>query len=172
MSSSTVVNRLRQMHPTAKPVTSGIANRGREVRSDGWTADGPTAKTALRDGTVTGTQATLPGQQRSARGCVVCGAQATGRGQYCSPACRQQAYRLRQQPDQRTLLKAITVDLTHQQALVAHMVYRCSNCDQRLLGEWRCPDCGLMCKKLGLGGPCPHCDQLVVLVELLEGELS
>jgi len=102
---------------------------------------------------------------------VVCGGEAKGRSRYCSPACRQRAYRLRQQPDQQTLLAAMTVDLQQQQTLLEHTVYLCSHCEQRYLGQRRCPDCGLMCRKLGVGGQCPHCDEFVVLIELLDGDL-
>jgi hypothetical protein len=39
------------------------------------------------------------------------------------------------------------------------------------VGQRRCPVCGLFCRALGLGGACPHCDELVLLTELLEPEV-
>jgi hypothetical protein len=90
----------------------------------------------------------------------------SGRGRYCSQACRQQAYRLRHGASQATT-DALVLQLERQRQLVAHTVYECSSCQERLLGEWRCPNCNLMCRRLGLGGRCSHCDELVVIVELV-----
>jgi len=109
-------------------------------------------------------------QPRSVRICVLCDRPAQGRSRYCSPRHRQRAYRLREN-DPQALLTAIAAELKQKQALLEHTIYQCTSCDQRLLGERRCPECGLMCKKLGAGGPCPHCDELVVLIELVDGEL-
>jgi hypothetical protein len=50
---------------------------------------------------------------------------------------------------------------------VAQTVYECSTCDQRLLGERRCPDCHRFCRAVGLGGACPQCDEPILLAELL-----
>jgi predicted nucleic acid-binding Zn ribbon protein len=109
----------------------------------------------------------------SARECLVCGnpLPANGRGRYCSRACQQRAYRLRQQPGQPALLAAWTAHLKEQQALLQRTIYACSSCEQRYLGQHRCPDCNLMCHKLGLGDSCPQCDEPVLLSELLGGEL-
>jgi len=49
----------------------------------------------------------------------------------------------------------------------AATVYVCPSCDARFLGEQRCPDCGLFCRRVGPGGPCPHCEEPVALVDLL-----
>ena len=46
------------------------------------------------------------------------------------------------------------------------VVYECPDCEQRYLDERRCPDCNLFCRRLDVGGPCPHCDELVALQEL------
>ena len=48
------------------------------------------------------------------------------------------------------------------------MVYVCPSCETRFLGEQRCPDCGLFCHRVGPGGLCPHCDEPVVLADLLQ----
>jgi len=108
-------------------------------------------------------------EQPQPRACVVCGQPAIGRSRYCGGACRQRASRLGRQPDQQALLTALSQQLGERQQLLRHTVYQCSSCDQRFLGERRCPECNLMLKKLGVGGPCPGCDELVLISELLEG---
>ena len=47
------------------------------------------------------------------------------------------------------------------------VVYECPECGQRQL-ERRCPDCNLFTRRLGHGGLCPHCDELVTLTDLTE----
>ena len=170
MSAARSVNKQRQTHETAQPVKLCATNEEPEVQPECW----PTLEGAHRPYVTETLQfpaAASSRQQLPARACVVCGRQATGRSRYCDGACRQRAYRLRQQPDQQALLAAVTVDLKQQQILLEHIVYSCPSCEQRLLGERRCPECGLMCKKLGVGGHCPHCDELVVVIELVDGEL-
>ena len=104
---------------------------------------------------------------RSHRSCPVCTATLTSpRARYCSDACKQRAYRLRQ-ADHPVDLDALTADLRSRQALVARTVYECPSCDARLLGAQRCPDCHVFCRRLGLGGLCPHCDDPVTLADLL-----
>jgi hypothetical protein len=53
---------------------------------------------------------------------------------------------------------------------VAQTIYECPACEARYLGARRCPDCNLMCRKLGPGGCCVHCDELVLVAELLDPE--
>ncbi len=48
------------------------------------------------------------------------------------------------------------------------IVYECPNCEARLLGEQRCPDCQVFCRRVGPGGPCPHCDEPVAVADLLD----
>lgn len=101
----------------------------------------------------------------SRAGCRLCPAAVpSARARYCSDACRQRAYRLRQ-PTPADDHRVLAAAAGH---LAAHRVYECPGCDQRFLGERRCPDCNLFCKGLGLGGRCPHCDDLVLLSELLD----
>ena len=50
-------------------------------------------------------------------------------------------------------------------------VYECDGCGARAVGQQRCEDCGTFMRKLGLGGPCPHCDEPVAVVELLDQEV-
>ncbi|MDQ3424273.1 MAG: hypothetical protein M3510_13080 [Actinomycetota bacterium] len=46
-------------------------------------------------------------------------------------------------------------------------VYECAECGERML-ERRCPDCHLFTRRLGHGGPCPHCDEPVLWDELID----
>src|SRR5712691_11154785 len=50
---------------------------------------------------------------------------------------------------------------------VAHSVYECSSCGERFVGLRRCPDCNLFLANLGLGGACVHCDEPLLVTELL-----
>ena len=94
-------------------------------------------------------------------GCQGCGRPLpAGRSdrRFCSPACRQRAYRVRAgahevAPARRTLR--------------AETVYECPECGLRLLGEQRCADCGVFCRRVGPGGSCPHCDEPVAVADLL-----
>lgn len=104
--------------------------------------------------------------------CPVCRAAiASARARYCSDACKQRAYRQRQTGVGPTDLDALTADRRRRQALVARTVYECPTCETRLLDERRCPDCHVFCRRLGLGGLCPHCDEPITLTELLGEEV-
>lgn len=99
---------------------------------------------------------------RRGRLCPVCGSQVMSRrARFCSGRCRMRAHRWRHpQPD-----PAIRpVDTTRS---LLPQVYECSGCDQRYLDVRRCPDCNLFARRLGPGGPCPHCEEPVLLAELL-----
>jgi hypothetical protein len=107
------------------------------------------------------------------RRCSVCQVvQVSARARYCSDACKQHAYRLRQPSLAPPALDAVTADLRQRKTLVAHTIYECPSCETRYLAERRCPDCHLFCRRLGLGGPCPHCDDLVLVAEILVREVS
>jgi hypothetical protein len=86
----------------------------------------------------------------------------TGRQTYCTSACRKTAHRRRHQHPTATLLIPTTRPRRE------HTVYQCPDCDQRLIGEQRCPDCGVFARRAGLGGPCPHCDEPVTINDLLD----
>ena len=106
----------------------------------------------------------------SSSACLVCGVALTASQQrYCTRACQQQAYRLRHQPSclDLTLLRA---ELKRQRRLLQHTVYECPTCEARFLGEQRCPDCHVFCRRVGPGGACPHCDEPVTLTDLLGTE--
>jgi hypothetical protein len=92
----------------------------------------------------------------------------SGRARYCSDACKQRAYRLRQSQPPASDNAALAVELKRLGELVAHTLYECPACGERYLGERRCPDCNRFCRALGLGGACPHCAEPVLLAELLD----
>lgn len=107
------------------------------------------------------------------RRCSVCQiGRVSARARYCSTACKQHAYRLRQAAPPAADLDALTADLRRRQALVAHTIYECPACETRYLAEQRCPDCHRFCRRLGLGGPCPGCDDLILVAEILDWEVT
>jgi hypothetical protein len=58
--------------------------------------------------------------------------------------------------------------LRRQRLLAAHTIYECPSCDERFVGERRCPSCQLFCRALGVGGQCPECDHAILLTELID----
>jgi hypothetical protein len=64
-------------------------------------------------------------------------------------------------------LDAVTTALRRRSRLSASCAYECPSCQERYLGERRCPECNLWNRNLGLGGTCSGCDQVVVLAELI-----
>jgi len=45
--------------------------------------------------------------------------------------------------------------------------YECPGCGERLAGERRCPDYTLFARRLGEGGCCPTCNEIITINELL-----
>lgn len=112
-----------------------------------------------------------PADAQPHRSCPVCQAPITSaRARYCSDACKQRAYRLRQTDSTPLNLDALTAELRSRQALVTRTVYECPTCEARFLGDQRCPDCHVFCRRLNLGGLCPHCDEPVTLADLFDLE--
>lgn len=95
--------------------------------------------------------------------CAACGGTLPpGRARrYCRAACRQHAYRRRHQPPD------APAPIPPRRSRREGTVYSCPECDQRLLGEQRCHDCHTFAIRLGPGGPCPCCDELILASELL-----
>src|SRR4051794_16724893 len=95
--------------------------------------------------------------------CSVCGVAFAheGRQRYCSTACRQRAWRRRRDaPCPPVPAKPTTV-------------YECDSCATRALGEPYCQDCRTFMRRVGPGGPCPHCDELVALQDIItENQLA
>lgn len=106
------------------------------------------------------------------RRCPVC---QTGpvppRARYCSDACKQRAYRLRRLDPAPTDLTTLTAELRRRRTLRAAQIYECGDCGERRLGEPRCPDCHRFGRAIGLGGLCPHCDEPLLLADLLPPEV-
>jgi predicted nucleic acid-binding Zn ribbon protein len=83
-----------------------------------------------------------PADAQPRRSCPVCQTPITSaRARYCSDACKQRAYRLRQTDRTPLALDALTAALRSRQALTAQTVYECPTCEARLLSQQRCPDC-------------------------------
>jgi len=99
-------------------------------------------------------------------GCLACGQPLPpGRSRrYCSPACKQAGYRRRNQP-------APTPALPARRSRREGTVYACGECEQRYLGEQWCGDCHRPCSRLGPGGSCPCCEELITVAELLGDQL-
>ncbi len=96
--------------------------------------------------------------------CPSCGGEfaASGRRRYCSEACRQAGHRRRHR------LVATAIELPPTQPRRPVTVYACPDCDQRFVGEQRCPDCNAFCRRIGIGGCCPNCDEPVTVDELVQ----
>ena len=123
----------------------------------------------IRDGSRDASTPTTP----RGRHCAVCRAPvASTRARYCSPACKQRAYRLRQPTTTGPDVTPLTAELTRRGDRVAHTVYECPLCGERSLGERRCPDCHRFRRALGLGGACPACDEPILIAELLGREVG
>ena len=109
------------------------------------------------------------------RVCLACGQRfaPSGRRQFCSDACRQAAWRRRHTSPLVSVVPVPARPDTRRatgHATVANVVYECPRCSARLLGEQRCPDCHLFCRRVGPGGRCPHCDEPVALADLTTPE--
>lgn len=100
--------------------------------------------------------------------CAACnGPMPTGRTrQYCSPACRQDGYRRRHQPPRTSTL------LPARRSRRDGTVYACSDCDSRYLGEQWCFECTRPCQRLGAGGLSPCCEEIVLVSEILGGQID
>jgi hypothetical protein len=102
----------------------------------------------------------MPVRDDAATTCAACGSsfKRAGRQRFCSVACRQAAWRAKQQAPVEPVVAR------------ADVVYACPTCEARYLGEQRCPDCNTWCRRLGPGGLCPCCDEPVAITDLLAPE--
>lgn len=93
--------------------------------------------------------------------CLVCqrAVPRVGRRRFCSDACRQAAWRARQ-----PVIPALPVTRRSPRPTT---IYECPACETRFLGEQYCPDCHTFCRRVGPGGPCPHCSEPVAIDDLL-----
>ena len=86
------------------------------------------------------------------------------RAHYCSGRCRMRV--LRQRRLLTSLSEVVEMGSPSVRRPLDHYVYECTACDERYLGERRCPACELFTRNLGLGAPCPDCDHPIVLSEV------
>ena len=96
--------------------------------------------------------------------CPVCGRHFTpvGRQRHCTNACRQVAYRRRRAA--RRPAAALPPA-----GVRAHTIYQCPDCDARYLAHQWCDDCHRPCRRVGPGGECPSCTELITIEELAPG---
>jgi hypothetical protein len=102
--------------------------------------------------------------------CPVCGVefQPNGRRRFCTPRCRQRAFRLHyRQAVSRATLPDLTDKLRRDHQLIAQTIYQCSSCQERILAERRCSSCNRWCRNIGIGGECSGCGEIVTVTELL-----
>jgi hypothetical protein len=106
--------------------------------------------------------------------CPMCGRgfPSEGRGLYCGPTCRQRAYRPRHHQAKRPTQTHLADTLRRERRLIAQTVYECPSCHERFLGQRRCGDCNLMCRKVGLGGECSGCAEILTITDLLGADLE
>jgi len=99
-------------------------------------------------------------------GCPICGTRPeSSRATFCSQRCRMVAFR-RRHGRQQLALELAAPDLVKPSR--DHIVYECSECETRYLGEQRCTECQRFCRRLGPGGQCPGCSDVITVDELLE----
>jgi hypothetical protein len=98
--------------------------------------------------------------------CPVCAAGFTPirRQRYCSPACRQAAWRARH-PDPNPQPTVVIPPRTPRRTIT---VYQCPTCETRYLGQQWCPNCHTPCTRIDFGGLCPHCDEPVTISDITE----
>jgi hypothetical protein len=125
--------------------------------------DVPTAEDPIRNGTRNGSA-----HSHSGTGCPLCDRPLPSpRARYCTEACRQRAFRLRHAVLATVDEGQLRAELRRRGALMAHMLYECGGCGERLVGERRCPECHRFCRVIGLGGRCDECDTPLLLTDLL-----
>lgn len=95
--------------------------------------------------------------------CPVCGESfiPAPNQRYCGAACKAKAWRRRHQTP------ILPVEVLASQPRRPFTVYECSTCETRALGVQRC-ECGSFMRRVGFGGPCPHCQEPVSIEDLLE----
>lgn len=91
--------------------------------------------------------------------CGFCGEPLSGRSdqQWCSQRCRQRAWRASSVAPVAPVVGAESAT-----------VYQCPSCEARYLDQ-RC-ECNTFCRRLGAGGQCPHCDELVAISDIVSPE--
>ena len=147
-------------HPSMIQPDPQFVVEGAELLADEHVAMTPSSAMPIREGSRDGTP-----------GCLMCGGpRLSARARYCTRACQQRSYRLRHQTSTPDLTSVRTV-LQRRKALVAHTIYECGRCGERVLGERRCDTCNLFARAVGVGGSCPECDTPVLVEDLLGEEV-
>lgn len=85
------------------------------------------------------------------------------RQRYCTPACRQAAWRTRHPNPAPEPSITVATRTTRRDKIV----YQCPECDSRYLGQQWCHDCNKPCTRLAAGGFCPHCSEPVAITDLI-----
>jgi hypothetical protein len=108
----------------------------------------------------------------TATSCPVCATPLNGRTdqRYCTPACRQTAYRRRTQTP--ATQPSPPPPPAPSRSRREHTVYECGACEQRLLGEQWCPDCQRPARRIGPGAPCHSCGDPVAISDLTEPPMT
>jgi hypothetical protein len=117
-----------------------------------------------------GSVPTAPGRAGPSRddpgttSCPVCQQPFTpaGRQAYCTTRCRKTAFRRRHQDP------AAAIAIPPARARSRNAIYECPACGERRAGQQRCDNCGIFGRKIGAGGPCPHCSEPVTISDLLD----
>lgn len=122
----------------------------------------PASESPYRDVSVTAQMA----QEATHRACPICGTRPESpRATFCSQRCRMVAFRRRHGHQQRVReLSAHSLTKPRRD----HLVYECPECETRYVGEQRCPECNRFCRRLGPGGHCPGCSDVVTVDELIK----
>ena len=98
--------------------------------------------------------------------CPVCGNPFTPnrRQRYCTPACRQAAWRTRHPAP----APSPAVGLPPATRGRDHTVHACPARGTRRLGQQWCPDCTRPTVRVDLGGLCPHCDEPITISDITD----
>lgn len=112
-----------------------------------------------------GVAETTPATDATVSACPTCQSlfRPSGRRRFCSDACRRLAWDRRQQ------LAPAPGRVTPGGPPLS--IYGCAACGSRAAGEQRCERCRTAMARIGLGGICPHCDELVAVADLLIEEV-
>jgi hypothetical protein len=149
--------------PTSAPSPAAPATTDRSRPST------PAAHTEVTDHNATeGNPANTPRRDdnETTPTCPICNAAFTPirRQRYCSPACRQAAWRARH-PATVVAPPVVVPPRTSRRDIT---VYQCPECETRYLGEQWCHACNRPCTRVDLGGLCPHCDEPITFQDITD----
>lgn len=87
---------------------------------------------------------------------------------YCSARCRQAGWRRRHHPTDPAPPTGTGPEANSRRE---NTVYVCDECGARYLAEQWCHDCTRPARRLGRGGTCGHCSEVLTVAELLTGDI-